>query len=143
MVKMKSKVAPGYRVVLEALERYTRAAPGVIKLRWQSDLKILTTERKEEAEALLQPELQYLPSDNTSTLNINEWFLVHRSPTSHFTGRQTHANFVKTKLAEVQRQNRGNNPNIFVIYGLGGSGKTQFCLKYAWDNYPRYSIFFV
>lgn len=143
MVKMRSKVDHGYRVVLEALERYTRVAPGLIKSRWQNDLKLLATERKEEAEALLQSEPQHLLSENAPAVNVNEWFLVHRSPTSYFTGRQTHANFVKKKLAEAQRQNGGNNPNIFVIYGLGGSGKTQFCLKYAWDNYPRYSMFFI
>ena len=27
----------------------------------------------------------------------------------------------------------------FVVFGLGGSGKTQFCCKFASDNKQRYS----
>jgi hypothetical protein len=137
MAKMRSKVDHGYRVIARTLERYTELAPLVIQSRWKKDLESIATEREAEAKALLQPQVQYLPSDDAPSVSLNEWFLVHRSPTSYFTGRQTHANIVKNKLAEAQRQNSGNNPNIFVIYGLGGSGKTQFCLKYAWDSYPR------
>jgi hypothetical protein len=138
MVKMRSTVDHGYRVLLAALERYTRAAPDLIRFRWQNDQKLLEIERREEAEALLQPSLQDLASDNSSSASLNEWFLVDRNPTSYFTGREKHAKYVKKKFAGPQKEKARMNHKIFVIYGLGGSGKTQFCLKYARDNYPRY-----
>ncbi|TVY89237.1 hypothetical protein LAWI1_G005856 [Lachnellula willkommii] len=100
--------------------------------------ELLDTEWKVEAEALLQPQLEYSPSDDRPLENPNEWFLVNRSPTNYFTGRQAHADVVTNKLAEFQKQSRRKKPSIFVVYGLGGSGKTQFCLKHAWDNCSSY-----
>jgi GTPase SAR1 family protein len=40
---------------------------------------------------------------------------------------------VSTPFGRGQHQHK-----IFVIWGLGGSGKTQFCLKFVEDNRDRY-----
>ena len=140
MVKYKSPVDHGYRVVLEALVRYIRSAPALIQLRWVNDLKTLAVERQREAEALLQPQLPYSFSDESFAEDLNEWFIVPRCSSNYFTGRQMHARVVKENLGSIHRAQLRAKHKIFVIYGLGGSGKTQFCLKYVEDNRSRYSV---
>ena len=128
----------GYRVVLEALARYITAAPALIQCRWDKDMEALEHERQLEAEDLLKPPLQYLVSDDGTKPNCNEWFVIPRCSSTYFTGRRVHAKIVREKLGPVSHLDEANRHKICVIYGLGGSGKTQFCLRYAEDNKPRY-----
>ncbi|KAI4221929.1 MAG: hypothetical protein L6R40_008609 [Gallowayella cf. fulva] len=64
----------------------------------------------------------------------NKYFEVPRNPSSVFTGReeiceQLHACCSPSGKTNIQRQQKR-----FVIHGLGGSGKTQVCLKFAEDH---------
>ena len=138
MVKFKSPLDRGYQVVHEALQRYIKAAPGLIKVRWKEDQKILAEERQREAEALLESQPLYLLADDASPTDINEIYRVHHHSSKYFTGRKMHAKILRDKLGTFQQQSTRREHKIFVIYGLGGSGKTQFCLKYVEDNRPRY-----
>ena len=138
MIKFSSVHDHGYRVVLEALARYITAAPALIQSRWEKDMEALEHERQLEAEDLLKPPLRYLMSDDGSKPNRNEWFIVPRCSSIYFTGRRLHAEVVRKKLGPVSHLDEANRHKICVIYGLGGSGKTQFCLRYAEDNKSRY-----
>jgi len=102
-----------------------------------------------EAQAVLEQEkpafLQPQPAldtqfDDAAPAYINVHYEVRRGSNSYFTGRQRQADYVKKKFGPIQRQPTGAKHKIFVIHGLGGSGKTQFCLKYLEDNRPRYEI---
>lgn len=53
---------------------------------------------------------------------------------SYYTGRQKQLNELKSTLNVVRSSERQDHQKRFVIYGLGGSGKTQFCCKFAQDN---------
>ena len=138
IVKFKDHLDRGYQVVHEALVRYVKAAPGLIKLRWKEDQKILAEERQREAEALLESQPLYLLADDASPTDINELYRVQHHSSRYFTGRTMHAKILRDKFGTSQQQFPGREHKIFVIYGLGGSGKTQFCLKYVEDNRPRY-----
>ncbi|KAL8808950.1 MAG: hypothetical protein Q9223_007971, partial [Gallowayella weberi] len=64
----------------------------------------------------------------------NKYFEVPRNPSSVFTGREEvcerlHARCSLSGQTNIQRQQKR-----FVIHGLGGSGKTQVCLKFAEDH---------
>ncbi|KAL8856809.1 MAG: hypothetical protein Q9178_006646 [Gyalolechia marmorata] len=64
----------------------------------------------------------------------NKHFEVPRNPSSAFTEReeickQLHAHCLLSNEPNPQRQQKR-----FVIHGLGGSGKTQVCLKFAQDH---------
>ena len=140
MVKFRSPKDHGYRVVLEALTRYIKLAPSLIRSRWVNDLESRAIEREREVEALRQPELLTFHSDDAVAADFNELFIVPHWPSNYFTGRRMDASFVKEKLNPSKRQLTKNRHKIFVIYGLGGSGKTQFCLKYVQDNRFRYNL---
>ena len=141
MVKFKNCLDRGYRVVLDALLRYIRAAPGLIESRWANDLKHLAEERQREAEALLQPQRPHLLSEDGVSTTINELYYVPRCSSNYFTGRTTHAKVLRDSLGPVHKQQMNKSHRAFVISGLGGSGKTQFCLKYVEDNRSRYGVF--
>jgi Tetratricopeptide repeat len=138
MIKFSDVHDHGYRVILEALARYIAAAPALIHYRWDKDMEALEHERQLEAEDLLKPPLPYLMSDDGSKPNRNEWFIIPRCSSIYFTGRRLHAEVVREKLGPVSHLDEANRHRICVIYGLGGAGKTQFCLRYAEDNKPRY-----
>ncbi len=140
MVKFRSREDRGFQVVHEALVRYIKAAPALIKLRWKNDQKLLAEERQIEAEALLQSQPSYLLSDEASPTDINHMCLVRRCSSKYFTGRKMQAKILRDKFGPTQLRSKRHEHKIFVIYGLGGSGKTQFCLKYVEDNTPRYGM---
>ncbi|MCJ1443755.1 MAG: hypothetical protein MMC23_004255 [Stictis urceolatum] len=54
MCKFGSRNAPGYRVVVSALMRYSRGAPEVIANRWVHSVERLKAQRQQEAEELLR-----------------------------------------------------------------------------------------
>lgn len=68
----------------------------------------------------------------------NEYFETPQSVTSLFTGREDllddlSRTFIQSGSPRAEAQRR------FVIYGLGGAGKTQFCCKFAEENRDRYA----
>ncbi len=138
MIKFSDVHDHGYRVILGALVRYIPGAPALIQYRWEKDMEALEHERQLEAEDLLKPPLRYLLSDDGSKSNRNEWFIIPRCSSTYFTGRRLHADVVREKLGPVSHLDEANRHKICVIYGLGGAGKTQFCLRYAEDNKARY-----
>jgi len=63
----------------------------------------------------------------------NEFYMVPHTANANFTGR----NDIRQQLSDslvVDRHMRANIQQRFVLYGLGGSGKTQVCLKFAKDH---------
>jgi hypothetical protein len=160
IIKFRNKGSPGYSLMLAALDKYIDTAAYVIGRRWQQDSEILQKERVHEVESLqanLQagtsipppaispmssvhiqeptqpPSRSDTQSSGPSTPCINVHYLVRRR-SEYFVGRQNQADSLKLRFGiEVARR-----PKVFVIYGLPGSGKTQFCLKYLEDNRHRY-----
>jgi len=138
MLKFGGSNDPGYQVVFEALTRYIRLAPRTISSRWGDERRFIAAERQNEAENLLQS--QHEPSsDAANVINSNDIFIVPRCSSVQFTGRQMHAQLVKENFGPSRSQFARDQHKIVVIYGLGGSGKTQFCLRYAEDNRSRYA----
>ena len=136
MVKFGHAGSYGYQLVQEALQRYSKSAPEHIRTRWQaaeSLLRLLEANRNSEH----QPVFDDVPTNDNFATDFNKWFPVMRKPTSFFTGRETHSQNVKNRFLAAQGQSGRATHAIFVVYGLGGSGKTEFCLKYAHDHRSR------
>lgn len=63
-----------------------------------------------------------------------EYYIVPRTANTHFTGRKD----VLDRLSECLVFGRhADHQQLFVLYGLGGSGKTQICMKFAQDHRDR------
>jgi len=74
-------------------------------------------------------------SDEPSTPFINVHYLV-RQRSEYFVGRKQQMVSLKEMFGVVRKKST-RKPKIFVIYGLPGSGKTQFCLRYLEENRHR------
>jgi tetratricopeptide (TPR) repeat protein len=71
---------------------------------------------------------------------LNRHFLLPRSAKKYYTGR----NKELSKLKSAFSQNSSPTQKSFVIFGLGGSGKTEFAIKFAEDTRQDYwGVFFV
>ncbi|KAL2869518.1 tetratricopeptide repeat domain-containing protein [Aspergillus lucknowensis] len=72
----------------------------------------------------------------------NKRFYTPQSVMSYYTGRRAQLRQLEQTLAESR--GRQTHQMRFVIHGLGGSGKTQFCCKFAQDNREHYwGVFWV
>ncbi|KAL2699846.1 hypothetical protein AAEP93_009821 [Penicillium crustosum] len=69
-----------------------------------------------------------------SLIRFNKHFDMPQTVSSYYTGRQKQLNQLKSTLDLVNSREPQDHQKRFVIYGLGGSGKTQFCCKFAQDN---------
>ena len=156
IAKFRNLDSPGYKLVLAALQRYIPRAVGAISTRWQQDTEILQQQRIHElsdlqanlqsgmkiassitspAHSLPQSELYYSANDHVSCYTNYYYLVPCRS--EYFVGRQDQADLLKARLDTSDEK----EPKVCVIYGLPGSGKTQFCLKYAENNRQRYGEF--
>ncbi|KAL8649358.1 MAG: hypothetical protein Q9226_005605, partial [Calogaya cf. arnoldii] len=128
---------PGYTVIREALTRYIRSAPNTVKTRWINEKKFLDAEHRKQAEELMKPQLEFGSTIDKDAEQLSEYYLVSHSSSNHFTGRKQQAQELKEKfgrnLHSPDQKTRGEH-KVVVIHGLGGSGKTQFCLRYAEEN---------
>lgn len=70
----------------------------------------------------------------------NEHFDIPKPVDPFYTGREDYAKRLRSwMLPSLSRKQRGTSTvkaeqKRFVVYGLGGAGKTQFCSKFAEDN---------
>ncbi|KFZ08506.1 hypothetical protein V502_09320 [Pseudogymnoascus sp. VKM F-4520 (FW-2644)] len=150
MVKFSSSEDAGYRVMLATICRFIKAAPDSIQLRWGNDKKLLVEERRAEAEALMGTPFPRRSSavEVYSPETIRLYAITRRSST-YFTGRKSYAKILnesfRNPFGPLNRSGsdlfdgpRRPNQKIFVVCGLGGSGKSEFCLKYAEENRSAY-----
>ncbi|KAF2260407.1 hypothetical protein CC78DRAFT_571219 [Lojkania enalia] len=74
---------------------------------------------------------------------VNEHFSLPQAVSSIFVGRSQELDILKSAVFQSQPQEKLCQKR-FVIYGLGGAGKSQFCCKFAQDNRHRFwGVFWV
>ena len=148
MCRFNDRESPAFQIILAALLRYAREAHKTIATRWSSARKFLATQRSIEASELIgfdihndnQPflcESPWLREGPADTRLRNKYFHVPHNVSSIFTGRDAVTRVLERKILEQPTPNRSHQQKRFVLYGLGGSGKTQFCLKFVQDNRDR------
>jgi hypothetical protein len=136
MCKFTDPNQAGFKLVLSACRRYVQKAPQVVLARWREDRSLIERERKQEAAELLRHDSGLSAYGGPSpTRNVH--YFVPRSASSLFTGRENTAKLLRQKIVSTPFVRGHYQHKIFVIWGLGGSGKTQFCLKFAEDNRDR------
>lgn len=68
----------------------------------------------------------------------NTYYEVPHLLSSVFTGRIDICEQLEAACLPSKKTNALKIQKRFVLYGLGGSGKTQICLKFAQDHRERY-----
>ncbi len=138
MCKFGSMEAPGFVVVRATLQRYAHGANDTISQRWTQATEYLTRLRTTEATELVGFDIHdnskpfiYLKNDNAQR---NKHFHVPYNASSIFTGRTDISKRLEHSILSRPEANTSSMQKRFVLYGLGGSGKTQFCLKFVQDH---------
>ncbi|KAM3562339.1 hypothetical protein ARSEF4850_002820 [Beauveria asiatica] len=79
-----------------------------------------------------------------SLIRFNEHFYTPQNVSSYYTGRQKQLAELASILDVRGSRQRQKHQKRFIITGLGGSGKTQFCCKFAQDNREHFwGIFWI
>lgn len=73
----------------------------------------------------------------------NKYFDIPQSVNDFFTGREAELRelrecFLPTRNSPMRYNIQGQRR--FIVVGIGGSGKTQFCSKFAQDNQNRFVL---
>ncbi|KAK2748973.1 hypothetical protein FQN57_007256 [Myotisia sp. PD_48] len=69
-----------------------------------------------------------------SLIRFNKYFHMPQNVSSYYTGRHKQLQELASILNITESRQPQTHQKRFVISGLGGSGKTQFCCKFAQDN---------
>lgn len=69
--------------------------------------------------------------------SLNKHFYTPQTVSSIYTGRATDLDTLRQCLLAPTSTSHVHAQKRFVVYGLPGSGKTQFCCKFASDNKQR------
>ncbi len=70
--------------------------------------------------------------------SYNKFYEVPHNVSSIFTGRDDISGKLRAKCLPVELPNTQREHKVFVLYGLGGIGKTQVCLNFAQSHRERY-----
>ena len=143
MIRFSDASSTSYRTIMEALVRYSRDAPPIISRRWQQAIDALSRARSNEAIELAGLAFDVHNSGRPfyyertiSEMLRNKFFFIPQVVSSIFTGREDAASIVAASLLSAEGSTFGQQRRL-VIHGIGGSGKTQFCSKFAQDNRER------
>lgn len=141
MVKFRSREKSDYRTVIAALQNYCEKAPRIISHRWNQAESALRQTRAGELWELggfgfdvhLEEPYQHerVLGEQVHHEPQIRHFYPPQSTAAHFVGREDklellHKAFFPTEPKESARERKS-----FAIFGMGGSGKTELCSRYA------------
>lgn len=133
MVKFSSLNSSDYRMVAAALTTYCEKAPSIISHRWRQAEIALKQLRAGEAWELsgfgfnVHSEETFRISDTKT----QRYFFPPRGTSPHFIGRSTMLDTLETCFFPRRSANFESSRKTFIIYGMGGSGKTQLSAEFA------------
>jgi hypothetical protein len=145
MVKFSSPASSNFRTIVEALSRYCQDAPRIISHRWQQAIPTLNQLRASEAFELgglgfdVRSELPFRHEDPQGSKLKTSYFEVPQEATQDFIGRDEKFRVLNRAFLPGGNLNLAFKLKSFVVYGLGGTGKTEFCSKFARDNQYQYA----
>lgn len=132
-----------YRTVISALKKYCHSAPEIITYRWKEAMAFLARMRKSEASELTglfldipdkTPLFGKEKKDTVEAVLQNEHFYPPCAVSLDFIGQDEIIGALQTALDPEQNSLSTEKQKRYVLYGIGGSGKTQISAKYAQDN---------
>ena len=117
----------------KALRQCIQTARRNVPTRWNDSIDSSNNQMQTASLQAFGPPLECARSQG-----CNKWSLGVRNPSINYTGRLGQLKQVSRMLGAVHCAPPQELHRVLVLYGLGGSGKTQFCLKYIEENKGRY-----
>lgn len=144
MIRFSSEDSSGYQTVIAAIMNYCEKAPEVISHRWQQTESVLKQLRASEAWELggFAFDVRLEQPFRHQSIPINRHFYPPQDTTATFIGRKHELQTLHTAFFPTAHKNADENKNIYVVFGMGGSGKTQFCSEFAHMYKERYDYTF-
>jgi hypothetical protein len=142
MCRFSSRTSSDYRTVIAALSTYCEKAPGIISRRWRQAEVALRQLRMGEVEEIggfgfdVHLEQPYQSQDIRSRDMVHFHIPEETSPT--FVGRQDLLRTLRIAFFPDNYPTTRPGRKSFVVFGMGGSGKTELCSKFATDNKHEY-----
>lgn len=133
MVKFNSRKSSDYHMVIAALSTYCQKAPGIIQHRWkQADTALLQLRAGElwELGGLAFDVRSEQPFHGRS-MPVHRHFYPPHGSASHFVGREDMLDTIRRVFRPGEEYNDTETRRSFVVFGMGGSGKTQLCSQFA------------
>ncbi|KAF8851424.1 hypothetical protein BDZ45DRAFT_695947 [Acephala macrosclerotiorum] len=143
MVKFSKTNSSSYRTIIAALTRYCREGPRVIGRRWDAALAALARARSNEAFGLAGLAFDIhndhlFPCENSaSRRSHSKHFVPPQETAADFIGREDISHILHNALFPLENTSLISRQTKFVVCGMRGSGKTQFCSKFARDDQER------
>ncbi|KAI0556126.1 hypothetical protein F4679DRAFT_578244 [Xylaria curta] len=146
MIRFNSETISGFRTTAEAILRYSQDAPQVISYRWSQAIPALNKLRSNETYGLgglafdVHSTNPFQPNMIGAQQTTTSHFCPPQDATPDFIGREDMLQSVHEALF-VHGETIIPIPRrkTFIIFGMGGSGKTQFCSKFAEDHRAEYA----
>jgi hypothetical protein len=139
MVKYASSGCQTYRSVLGTLIRYCREAPSLIAHRWTLAEQNMSRARSNEAFELTgfvydiednrRRQSRFVGGGEVTKKHID----LPRRPLLQYVGRSG----IYQDLEKASFSTSEKSQKVFVLYGMGGTGKTEISIKFARDNQHR------
>ena len=139
MVKYAGSGCQTYRSVLGTLMRYCREAPSLIAHRWELAEQNMSRARSNEAFELTGLVYDILDNQRRPSRSVREGEVTKkhidlpRRPLLHYVGRSV----ISQELDKAFFSTSEKSQKVFVLYGMGGTGKTEISIKFARDNQHR------
>lgn len=140
MVKFGSASSSDYRTVTAAVLNYCEKAPEIIAHRWEQTESVLRQLRASEAWELggYGFDVHLEKPFRHQNIAVNEHFYPPQETTATFVGRRAELRTLHSALFPTEKGGTDGSKSIYVVFGMGDSGKTQFCSKFAHEYKQRY-----
>lgn len=144
MIKL-SESSSSYRTVLSTLKRYCRMSPNIIFNRWKEADDAVARARISEAQELT--DFRFSLPDKLSDLSHSEprreetrnqyYFTRMLHSDNYYIGRMSAYKKIREAFLSADISFSMQGQKRFVIHGIPGSGKSQLCTNFAYDNRER------
>ncbi|KAJ9607306.1 hypothetical protein H2200_008379 [Cladophialophora chaetospira] len=142
MCKFTRRDSSDYLVVIDFLRRQVKAAPGKTAFRWQDSLETLQHEREVQAHLdygipIAKPNGSGHCRQGSAMIQDFDLSAVFDPPlkglqlSSDFIGREEEIMGLEKAFFRPDQTLKSDGPKVLIVYGMGGTGKTELCSQFA------------
>ncbi|KAM7205417.1 hypothetical protein V8F20_003186 [Naviculisporaceae sp. PSN 640] len=146
MTKFQSRESSDYRTVIAALSAYCEKAPAIISNRWKRADRHLIQLRIGEIQEIggftFDCHVEEREPVQHHKRNAQRHFYLPEGRTSTYIGREDILKSLSRSFFPGGSPVSKDGHKSFVVFGMGGCGKTELCSKFASDNQHQYTAIF-